>query len=181
MFSQVVTPTISLRLLEERHSDSLFQLTERNRAYLRCHLPWLDFTRQADDTKNFIRNSLRGFIDSGCFVCGVWFENTLCGVIGYNRIDWPNKTAYLGYWLSEDFQGKGIITTCCRFLINHAFTEYSLNKIVIFCGADNTKSQAIPDRLGFVREGVLKEAEWLYDHFVDHTIHSLLKRNHENA
>ena len=90
-----------------------------------------------------------------------------------------NRVAYIGYWLAENFQGKGIMTACCRCLVDHAFRDLDLNKVVIACGTGNARSQAIPDRLGFVREGVLRDAEWLYDHFIDHTVNALLRREWE--
>jgi ribosomal-protein-serine acetyltransferase len=167
MLPHAITPDLSLRLLEIRHADALFQLTDENRAYLRVWLPWLDSICQAEDTRTFIRRIRRDFADSGAFTCGIWHEGEICGVIGHNRIDWNNKTSCIGYWLAENFQGKGIITTCCRAIIDHAFGELGLNKILIACGIDNAPSQAIPDRLGFVREGVVRDAEWLYDHFID--------------
>ncbi|MEO5914627.1 MAG: GNAT family N-acetyltransferase [Luteolibacter sp.] len=176
MFSHAVTPQIKLSLLEERHAEALFHVTDQNRAYLRVWLPWLDSTRTAEDTRAFIRGTRDDFATRGWAVCGIWFEGEICGVIGYNQIDWTNKVAYIGYWLAENFQGKGIITACCRSLIDHSFRDLDLNKVVITCGTGNSRSQAVPDRLGFVREGVLRDAEWLYDHFIDHTVNAVLKR-----
>jgi ribosomal-protein-serine acetyltransferase len=43
------------------------------------------------------------------------------------------------------------------------------------CAVGNTKSRAVPERLGFVQEGILHDAEWLYDHYVDLVIYSILK------
>jgi len=68
------------------------------------------------------------------------------------------------------------MTDCCRALIKHGFDEYGLNRIVITVATTNVKSQAIPDRLGFSKEGVLLDAEWLYDHYVDHTVNALLAK-----
>ena len=41
---------------------------------------------------------------------------------------------------------------------------------------DNHKSRAIPERFGFKKEGMIRQAEWLYDHYVDHIIYGLLAR-----
>ncbi|HEX8372400.1 MAG TPA: GNAT family protein [Chthoniobacterales bacterium] len=103
-----------------------------------------------------------------------WHQEALCGVIGYNRIDWESRIAFPGYWLAKGSEGKGIMTQCCRALVDHASTEYRLNRIEIMVATENLKSQAIPDRLGFTREGVLRDAEWLYDHYVDHTVNALV-------
>jgi ribosomal-protein-serine acetyltransferase len=50
------------------------------------------------------------------------------------------------------------------------------NRVVIACASKNQRSRAIPERLGFTHEGVAREAEWLYDRFVDSEIYALLNR-----
>jgi len=177
MFTFPVAPEIHLRLLQKHHAKDLFHLTDANRDHLRQWLPWLDSVREEKDSYAFIQSALRSFADSGVGVCGIWHAESLCGVIGYNHIDWDNRLATLGYWLSKKTEGKGVVTSCCRALIDHAFTEYRLNRVVIRVATGNHKSQSIPDRLGFAREGILHDAEWLYDHYVDHTINALLEKN----
>jgi ribosomal-protein-serine acetyltransferase len=107
-------------------------------------------------------------------VAGIWHEDRLAGVIGYDPIDWENRSTELGYWLGEEYQGKGLVTAACRALVEHAFGELGLNRVVISCATENEKSCAIPERLGFRREGIERQAEWLYDRFVDHVTYSAL-------
>lgn len=71
------------------------------------------------------------------------------------------------------------MTASCTALIEHAFTTWNLNRIAIRCAAGNVRSQAIPQRLGFTREGVQRQAEWLYDHYVDLIYFALLRSDWE--
>lgn len=56
----------------------------------------------------------------------------------------------------------------------HAFTALELKQVQIRCALDNHVSRAIPERLGFKREGIIPQAEWLYDHFVDLVVYGML-------
>lgn len=66
------------------------------------------------------------------------------------------------------------MTKSCRALINHAFSELNLNRVDIRCAVENSKSRAIPERLGLRQEGVIRQAEWLYDKYVDHVVYGVL-------
>jgi ribosomal-protein-serine acetyltransferase len=54
-----------------------------------------------------------------------------------------------------------------------------LNRIEARVATGNHASQAVCDRAGLKKEGVLREAEWLYDHYVDLTVNSILKSEWE--
>ncbi len=177
LFTHSLSTETELRMLQPRHARELFGVVEANRAHLREWLPWLDRSREEKDSAAFIAASLRAFAETGAFVCGIWHQGALSGVIGYNQVDGTNRMATIGYWLAKSAQGQGLATSCCRALVDHAFAEYRLNRLVISVATGNRRSQAIPERLGFVREGVLREAEWLYDRFVDHTVNALLARD----
>ena len=55
------------------------------------------------------------------------------------------KIGSVGYWLSEEFQGKGIVLRSVEKLVDYCFTELLLNRIEIKCGTKNYKSQAIAE------------------------------------
>lgn len=165
---------ITLKPLNLDDSDVLFQLTDKNRNYLRKWLPWVDATKTIEDSKSFIQ-STGDNKDAAHF--GIWFNENLVGVIGYHFIHKSNRKGHIGYWLDEKSQGKGFMTAACRLLIKFGFEELNLNRIEISCAVDNDKSCAIPERLGFQQEGIFRQAEWLYDHFVDHKFYALLKKD----
>lgn len=83
----------------------------------------------------------------------------------------------MGYWLAENCTGKGIITKSCKVIINYAFETLALNRIEIKCGTGNYKSKGIPEKLGFVQEGILHQAEYLNDGYIDLYLYSLLKKD----
>ena len=79
----------------------------------------------------------------------ICFDGRIIGIIGHHQIDWRNRLTSLGYWVGQEFQGKGLVTTATRALVGHAFDEVNLNRVEIRCAVGNRKSRAIPIRLGF--------------------------------
>src|SRR5208337_3096322 len=159
-FHLKVTDEIELRLLEEEHAQETFNLTDANRQHLRKWLPWVDQTRSVTDTAAFIVSCSRRFSENGGFQVVIWFKDHLCGMIGHHEIDRPNRSTSMGYWLDASHQGKGIMTASCRVMINHAFRDLDLHRVVIRCATENRRSRAIPERLGFELEGVARQSEF---------------------
>jgi ribosomal-protein-serine acetyltransferase len=174
MLTMAVDAETALGLLEERHAEALFRLTDANRAYLREWLPWLDHVREAGDTLEFIRANLRQLAENNGFSLGIFHGGTLAGVLGLHAIHWPHRTTSIGYWLGAAFQGRGLVTRSCARLLDHVFDELGLNLAEIRCAPGNRRSRAIPERLGFRKEGLLRQREWLYDHHVDHVVYGML-------
>lgn len=175
MFSHRVNDRHRLRELGLRDAEELFALCAANRAHLRRWLPWLDRTRSVADTRGFIEGTLRQAENNQGFQAAILFDDRIAGVAGYHRIDWANRHTSLGYWLAEAAQGRGLMTESCRVLVDHGFAALNLHRIAITCAPGNVRSRAIPARLGFTHEGTLRDAEWLYDHYVDHEVYAQLQ------
>jgi ribosomal-protein-serine acetyltransferase len=176
MFSHPLSPDVSVALLKPRYAEELFHLTQVNREHLREWLPWVDGVSTVEDTRAFIQTAQKQFCENGAFQNVILLRGQAVGAIGFHRIDLANRSVSIGYWLDKEHQGQGIMTASCRACISHAFTELKLNRVEIRCAVENRKSRAIPERLGFRFEGTLREAQWLYDHFVDHALYGLLAR-----
>ena len=168
-----ISDNLELRLLQLEDAQELFALTDANRNYLRQWLPWLDFVTQVDDTRNFIVKALKQFAEGECLVVAICDWGKIVGLVGFNRIEQQDRIGYLGYWLAEAVRGQGIMTKSCRSLIDYGFTRLKLDRVVIACATENYRSRAIPLRLGFTHTGVIRDAEWLYQEFVEHDIYSL--------
>jgi ribosomal-protein-serine acetyltransferase len=163
-----------LRSIQLADAAELFALTDANRSYLRQWLPWLDVVTRVEHTQEFIARSMQQFADRKGLVAAICDSGKIIGTIGFNRIDWGTRTGYIGYWLAESHQGRGIMTASCRSLIDYGFTTLKLDRMVITCDTANLRSSAIPLRLGFTHEGVIRDAEWLYNKSRDHDLYALL-------
>jgi ribosomal-protein-serine acetyltransferase len=180
MFIHKIDENLSLKLVELKDAERIFQLTDSSRQYLRQWLPWLDFTKDVHDTVEFIKSGLKGYGENISMNSAIIYNNEIVGLASFNRIDWFNKIAYIGYWLGEDYQGNGIMTKVAHALTDYAITELHLNRVDIRAAVENSKSRAIPERLGFTYEGCIRQGEWLYDHYVDHAVYSMLATEWQN-
>jgi len=176
MFEKQIRDGVFLRLMEERHAPEIFAVVDRERAYLREWLPWVDQTKDVDYSADFIKRSLEQFAHNEGLASGIWVGAEFAGTIGTHKIDWVNRKVELGYWIASRFQGRGIVTAACRALIGHCFDEWKLNRVEIHCATGNQKSCAIPKRLGFQFEGVLREASLVNGSYFDINVYSMLCR-----
>lgn len=174
MLPHRISPDLSLEVLELRHANDLYRLTDANREHLRQWLPWVDDMKSVNDTRAFIQTTRRQLLGNNGFQTVVRYRGELVGAVGHHGVNWNNRCTSIGYWLARDAQGEGIMTQSCRVYLEHAFTELAIHRVEIRCAVANSRSRAIPERLGFRSEGVVRDAEWLYDHFVDHVIYGLL-------
>lgn len=166
---------LEVRSLRQSDAEAIFQLTDVNRTHLKEWLPWVDFTRTVEDSAMFIEQTMKKEAQNNGFEAGIFSEGELVGVIGLHSINNANKSTSIGYWLAATASGKGIMTKATKAVLAYCFEELGLNRIEIKAATANGKSRAIPERLGFVHEGTLRQAEWLYDHYVDHELYAMLR------
>jgi ribosomal-protein-serine acetyltransferase len=176
MFLRKIAPGIELRLFELRDAETIFKVVDRNRAYLREWLPWVDLTTSPEHIRSFIGRVRDQFDSSRGPQTGIWIDGEFAGSVGCHPIDWQNKHCSIGYWIEQGHQGKGVMTRCCSSLIDYLFRDLGLHRITVQCGTGNHRSCAIPERLGFTREGVARESEWVNDRWVDLVVWSMLAR-----
>ena len=181
MFYCKLSGGAELRLLEERHAEELFALINRNHERLLVWVPWLGNTGSLELTQDFIKRKLQRLADNNGFAAGIWHEGALAGEITLDYIDWPNRITEIGYWLDSAAEGRGLVTRACQSLIAYAFGGLGLNRVQIRCATENWRSRAIPEKLGFTQEGILRQAERLHDRYVDLVVYGMLAAEWEPA
>jgi ribosomal-protein-serine acetyltransferase len=168
-------PDLLLRPLQEQDAAELFALTDRNRAHLLRWLPWVEATRTPNDSSLFVRHTIEEQASLRAVHCAVTLRKEIIGVIAFNAIDHFHRSSTVGYWLAQTHTGNGYMTGAVRALIQLGFEFLNLNRIEIRIAPENQASRAVCVRLQFRHEGILREAEWLGDRFVDLEVYSLLK------
>lgn len=179
MFTCRIAEDAELRLWEPWHAEALFATVDRNREHLRRWLPWADATKTAEDSRAFLQRSVERFAKDEGFHAGLWLiapggSRRVAGGIGVFNVLHNQRKAEIGYWLAEDAQGRGLMTSACRAVIDHLFRERGLHRVEIQCAPENRRSCAVPERLGFTREGVLRQSGWLYGRPIDHVVYGML-------
>jgi ribosomal-protein-serine acetyltransferase len=168
---------IDLRPLTIQDAPALFAAVDRNRLRLRKWLPWLDSSNSIHDMRAFLEQQERENASRSSLTTGIWVNEEIRGCISLHHIDARHRSTSVGYWLDIAVEGRGVMTKACRALVTEGFRTYALHRIEIRCALGNLRSCAIPQRLGFVEEGILREAEWLDDHWVDLRVFSMLEQD----
>lgn len=86
----------------------------------------------------------------------------------------------LGYILGAESRGCGYATEAGRAMVDFGFRALGLNKIDATCWARNTESARVLEKLGFVREGVLREHAIKWGRYEDDVYYGLLRREWES-
>jgi ribosomal-protein-serine acetyltransferase len=101
-------------------------------------------------------------------------EGQMIGVVSLENIYAMHRCAHVGYWLDEGVQGRGLMHAAVSRLFDYAFDERKLHVVEIRAATENRRSRSVAEKLGLLYEGELRHREWLYDHFVDLSVYSIL-------
>ncbi|CAH2713026.1 hypothetical protein BACCIP111895_00159 [Neobacillus rhizosphaerae] len=123
--------------------------------------PWLPFAHKEQiqqDVEANIRDAHAKFLIREDLRLHIFNRETgeFIGSSGLHRINWDVPKFEIGYWIDTRYTGKGYMTEAVEGIMNFAFSELKARRVEIRCDPRNIRSKAIPERLGFVLEGILK-------------------------
>ena len=160
-----------IHLLDPTHHESLSLLEPGDLSFSQG-----EWTSAVNREKDFIKEKLIDFAHGKGFYAGIWFKETMIGFIALHDISKNSKSASISYAMGAAFRGKGIMTKACSAIIDYGFNVMDLNRISIGADIQNIPSRKIPEKLGFIKEGILRDLYKSKDGFRDAVQYSMLKR-----
>jgi ribosomal-protein-serine acetyltransferase len=162
-----------LRLARRGDAEELHALVEHERDRLAVWMPWAS-EEDAGLTVAHLEDSQRRLEANEGFETVMILAGRIAGSVGFHAVDWRNRSTSIGYWLSTKAEGRGLMTAAVRALVDHAFGGWRLNRVTIEAAVGNARSRAIPERLGFRQEAILRESERVGGRYLDGVLYAVL-------
>lgn len=142
-------------------------------------IPWMVWAHpnyREVEAAEWVRRAGRAFADGleYQFVARTVATGELLGCVGLNSFDRLNRWANLGYWIRSDHTGHGYAARAARLVSSFGFGELGLGRIEILAAVENSRSQAVAERVGALREGVLRRRLRVGDDVQDALVYSLV-------
>lgn len=99
----------------------IFNTLDSERDYMREWLPFVDTTKGAEDTENYVKYVLQ----TADKQFTIYYKEQFVGLIGYKDTDFDNHKTEIGYWISQYAQGKGIMIQSVEKLINMPLPKWA--------------------------------------------------------
>ena len=164
VFDELRGERVLARPYREGDAEPLFEAVMESRDHLLPWLPWVTQYESVDDARHFVRHFASLWLTREQLAVSLWDVATgrFVGASGLHP-DWSVPKFEIGYWLRASAQRHGYITEAVKLLTGYAFATYGAQRVMIRCDARNTRSAAVPQRLGFTHEARLRNDLVAYD------------------
>ncbi|HAT54526.1 MAG TPA: hypothetical protein DCW31_04685 [Lactobacillus sp.] len=181
MFTHQIDAHLALKLINEEDAEDLLNYINEDRDELRKWMAWADQMQTVKDELGFVRYARQRFADNSMLPLTIVVDGKPVGSLDLHQIDATNRHAAIGYWLSTQYQGQGIMTRSVQRLLTIGFDELNLHKIVLEADVNNHPSQAVAKRLRMHQDGILRDQIIINDNFCSLVQYSMLENEWENA
>lgn len=165
---------ITLKQISLEYAQELFNLVKSGEnKELRYWCPDLKSTYcDLEATKLHINDANSKFAKDQSPDFLIFENNMLAGLISLSPLYENQKVSEIGYWLGDNFAGKGLISKSFPHILDYAKNTLKLSRVELSTSEPNIRSQKIPRRFGFEEVKVVKNAERLSGGMVDHILWS---------
>lgn len=149
-----VSSDATLEVIQPSMAEALFELIQRNKTRLSLFLLWPQQVANIRDTKAFIQEQLIAMQKGTAQIYAIHYQQNYAGLLSFVTINRQEKTAEIGYWLDGVLEGKGIISSALKRLMECYASQDIIQKFIIHCHVHNRKSQAVALRCDFRWDGL---------------------------
>jgi RimJ/RimL family protein N-acetyltransferase len=132
----------------------------KNKQHLSAVMPWIRDEPLSIEARTELLVQMRGLFDLGVdFTFGIFdrVTETYIGGTGLHPRIGPDALE-IGYWIDADWQGRGLVSEAVCALCHVALDVMGAHRVEIRCAPTNLRSKAVPERLGFRLDGLLRQA-----------------------
>ncbi|ELP91234.1 ribosomal protein-serine acetyltransferase, putative [Entamoeba invadens IP1] len=151
--------------------DDIFCGILKSKEHLKSGIPFIENVETKEHVEVYITMTLKN-IKTKCYT--IRKDTTFCGIINLDLNDQFNKVCEIGYWLTKEETGKGVMTNALFSLSNFALKNLHLHRVELRVETTNFKSQNVAMRNNFVNEGIERKRLFLDGKYRDCYIYSLL-------
>ena len=171
-------PRITLRLPEPNDYREWVSLRQSSRAFLEPWEPrWSPDELERGAWRQRIRRYREDF-EQGLAVAFFIFENRTAKLMGGINIGnirhGVSQSAQIGYWMGEQYSGRGYMIEAVQLVIPYSFETLRLHRIEAACIPANTRSVRVLEKAGFQREGLLRSYLRINGSWQDHYLYALI-------
>jgi len=135
----------------------------------------IPFPYTVSDAESFISSMLSADCET-TYAWAITVDDTAVGSIGAFRKDNVHRlTAEMGYYVAEDYWGKGIVTEAVKLACRHIFAHTDIVRIFAEPYANNVASCRVLEKAGFTFEGTLRKNAIKNDSLVDMNMYAIIK------
>jgi RimJ/RimL family protein N-acetyltransferase len=182
--NRIETERLILRRFTRRDVNSVTEAVQSSLSDLNEWLPWAHPGYRKDDASNYIRDSGEAWKEGRAYDYAIRRRGDTRRHLGNISI-WPvsrlTRTGEIGYWVRTDATTRGIATEATGAVVKVGFEELGYHKLTLRIAIGNRPSERVAEKLGFSREGVLREELLIRGRWVDHTLFSLLEREYHST
>jgi RimJ/RimL family protein N-acetyltransferase len=160
LFETLDGDRIRIRSFQPGDAEAHFAAIAESRERVGRWLPWVPAYESVDDSRDTLARMQARWLTREDFDGGIFDRQSgaLLGGIGFHPRNWEFGYFEVGYWLRTSAEGRGYMTEAVRALTDYLFASLGAHRVEIFCNALNTRSAAVAERAGFVREAHLRNA-----------------------
>jgi RimJ/RimL family protein N-acetyltransferase len=156
------TERLIVRKYAEGDGRDLFLLLERNnnREFLRENVEEVSSIKSEEEAEISVQKHSAEWIARERFVMGLWLkgEEKYVGQVWIEPKNWEVPSFEIGWFLDQGYQGRGIATEAVQRSLEFLFKDLNAHKAIAITRDTNLRSIRLIERLGFHREGHLRES-----------------------